>query len=289
MDLAEQFTANRPMLFALVYRMLGSVADTEDVLQDAWLRWSSTDRSEVADPRAYLARTVTRVALNHLRSRRSRREVYVGPWLPEPLVTGADAAEKVLTDESVSVALLVVLESLSPLERVAFVMYEVFGFSHDEVGEALGRSPAAVRQLTHRAREHVRARRPRFDTDRNAQREATERFLRASAGGDLDRLLELLAPDVVLWADGGGAVKAPPRPLVGALNVARFWLAIAPGLADHDVRIVELNGQPAAVSTQGGEPTGALSLDLADGLVRQIRIVVNPNKLRALTVLAAKS
>lgn len=214
--------------------------------------------------------------------------MYVGPWLPEPLVTGGDAAEKVLTDESVSVALLVVLESLSPLERVAFVMHEVFGFGHDEIGEALGRSSAAVRQLTHRAREHVRARRPRFDTDSNAQREATERFLRASGGGDLDGLLELLAPDVALWADGGGVVKAPPRPLVGALNVARFWLAIAPGLADHDVRIVELNGQPAAVSTLDGYPSGALSLDLADGLVSQIRIVVNPDKLRALTMLVEK-
>lgn len=277
---ADPFATHRPMLFALAYRMLGSVADAEDVLQDVWLRWSAADRSGVAEPRAYLARTTTRAALNHLRSRRARREVYVGPWLPEPLVTGGDAAERVMMDESVSVALLVVLESLTPLERVVFVMREVFGFEHDEIAEALDRTPAAVRQLAHRAREHVRARRPRFDTDRDAQREATTRFLRASASGDLNDLLELLAPDVTLWADSGGAAKAPPRPILGADKVARFSIGIGPTLTGHEVRLAELNGQPAAVFTLDGVPVGVLSLDLTGGVVSEIRLMVNPDKLR---------
>jgi RNA polymerase sigma-70 factor (ECF subfamily) len=211
---AEVFEAHRGLMFAIAYRMLGTIADAEDAVQDAWLRWSAASRADVADPRAYLARIVTNTALNRLRSAGSRREACVGPWLPEPLLTeaGPDAAERAELAESVSVAMLVVLESLTPEERAVFVLREVFGFEHAEIGAALGRSAPAVRQLAHRAREHVQARRPRFDVDWNQQREVTERFLAAAAGGDIEGLMTVLAPDVTLLTDGGGKTRAALAP-----------------------------------------------------------------------------
>ena len=289
------FDRHRRLLFSVAYQMLGSVTDAEDVVQDTWLRWSATDRADVADPRAYLVRITSRLALDRLGSARSRRESYVGPWLPEPLLTASspvasaapppDPDDAAVLGEQVSLALLVVLETLSPAERAVFVLREVFGLPAAEVAAILGRSEAAVRQTAHRAREHVRARQPRFDTDRSTQRLATERFLAACAGGDVEALLAALAPDVVLVSDGGGRAKAALRPIVGAGKVARFLLATtAQGLAipGLHVEIAEINGAPGVVAWVGGEPYMTISLVLVDGLVDQVLVVRNPEKLAGL-------
>src|SRR5215472_17481421 len=242
--------------------MLGTITDAEDAVQDAWLRWSAAHREHVTDQRAYLARTVVNTALNRLRAAQARREAYVGPWLPEPLLTeaGPGPAERAELAESVSMAMLVVLESLTPDERAVFVLREVFGFSHAEIGATLGRPDAAVRQLAHRAREHVQARRPRFDVDWNQQREVTERFLAAAAGGDMDGLMTVLAPDVTLVADGGGKARAPLRPIMGAAKVARFVAAVARrpymgvDVADMTVVVAEINGALGTLITADGRP-----------------------------------
>ncbi|SFD91935.1 RNA polymerase sigma-70 factor [Blastococcus tunisiensis] len=290
------FDRHRRLLFAVAYQMLSSVADAEDVVQDAWLRWSAADRSGVDDERAYLVQIATRLALDRLRSARSRRESYVGPWLPEPLLTDADliaagsgpvdppdAAE---VGEQVSLALLVVLETLSPTERAVFVLREVFGLPAAEVAAALGSTEVAVRQTAHRAREHVRARRPRFEADRRAQREVTERFLAAAAGGDVDALLAALAPDVVLVSDGGGKAKAALRPITGAGKVARFLAGVsAQGLTVPDLRVevADVNGGPAIVAWAGGAPFLSMSMVLGeDGRIEQVLLVRNPDKLRGI-------
>ena len=220
------FTAHRARLVGVAYRLLGSVGDAEDVVQEAWLRWARVDTATVADPLAFLVRTVSRLALDRLRRIAARRETYVGPWLPEPVLTGGpdDPAAEAERASSVSMAMLVVLETLTPLERTVFVLHEAFAYSYAEIAEIVDRSPAAVRQLAHRAREHVAARRPRFAADPAVRRTATERFLRASLEGDLAALLELLAPDATLWADGGGKAKAPLRPIHGADKIARFFV-----------------------------------------------------------------
>jgi len=291
----EVFDRYRRLLFGVAYQMLGSVADAEDTVQDAWLRWSAADRSEVTDPRAYLVQVTTRLALDRLRSAQSRRESYVGPWLPEPLLTAPPVAsgppapspdEAAELGEQVSLALLVVLETLSPVERAVFVLREVFGVSAAEVGDILGRSEPAVRQLAHRAREHVEARRPRFDTDRREQREVTERFLAAAAGGDVDSLLAVLAPDVVLITDGGGRAKAARRPITGADKVARFLVGIAQQGADIPglrMEVAEVNGWPAIVGWVGAEPFGSISLTLSGERIQQVLVVVNPDKLAGLS------
>jgi RNA polymerase sigma-70 factor (TIGR02957 family) len=291
----EVFDRYRRLLFGVAYQMLGSVADAEDAVQDAWLRWSAADRSEVTDPRAYLVQVTTRLALDRLRSAQRRRESYVGPWLPEPLLTAPPVAsgppapspdEAAELGEQVSLALLVVLETLSPVERAVFVLREVFGVSAAEVGDILGRSEPAVRQLAHRAREHVEARRPRFDTDRREQREVTERFLAAAAGGDVDSLLAVLAPDVVLITDGGGRAKAARRPITGADKVARFLVGIAQQGADIAglrMEVAEVNGWPAIVGWVGAEPFGSISLTLSGERIQQVLVVVNPDKLAGLS------
>ncbi|MGY1682893.1 RNA polymerase sigma-70 factor [Geodermatophilus sp. SYSU D01176] len=289
-DVLTPFYRHRRLLFTVAYQLLGSVADAEDVVQDAWLRWSAADRSDVADPRAYLVRITSRLALDRLDSARSRRESYVGPWLPEPLLDAAPAADPDPADaaevgEQVSLALLVVLETLSPVERAVFVLREVFGMSHAEVAGVLGRSEAAVRQVARRARSHVEARRPRFGTDRRAQREVTERFFAACAGGDVEALLAALAPDAVLVTDGGGRAKAALRPIRGAEKVARFLLATtATGLAEPglEIRIADVNGLPGLVVRQDGRPFLAASLVVVDGLVEQVLVVRNPEKLTGL-------
>ncbi len=289
-DLLAVFAAHRRLLFGVAYQMLGSVADAEDAVQDAWLRWSAADRDDVADPRAWLVRTTTRLALDRLTSARARRESYVGPWLPEPLLTTSgeeapDPADEAVLGEQVSLALLVVLESLSPAERAVFVLREVFGLPGGEVARALGRSEAAVRQLGHRAREHVAARRPRFDADRQAHREVTERFLAACLGGDLDALLAVLAPGAVLVTDGGGRTKAALRPITGADKVARFLAAVAgegaslPGLR---LELAEVNGLPGVAAWTDARPFVGMSLVVADGLVQQVLVVLNPDKLSGL-------
>jgi RNA polymerase sigma-70 factor (ECF subfamily) len=287
------FTEHRQALFGIAYRMLGSVADAEDVLQDAWLRWSSVDVATVRDAKAYLARTVTNLSLNRLRSAAAQRESYVGPWLPEPLVTSEDASwadtshgdaeHEVEQAEAVSLAMLVVLETLSPLERAVFVLKEVFGFSFAEIAGMLERSEASVRQVGHRARSHVQARRPRYDAPADTRRRVTDEFLAACLGGDLNRMMELLAPDVIAWTDGGGKIQAALRPLHGASKVARFILGILlkNRLPDLGVEHVLVNGQPGLLVTSAGVPDDVVTVDLnADGLIDGIRLIRNPDKLR---------
>ena len=283
------FEEHRRLLFSVAYRMLGTVADAEDIVQDAWLRWSGASRAEVEEPRAYLIRIVTNTAIDRLRSARVRRESYVGPWLPEPILTSPDVAEDVELAESVSLAMLIVLETLSPLERAVFVLREVFGFSHAELATTLGRSEASVRQVAHRAREHVSERRPRFAPDPAEQRRVTEEFLSAALGGDLERLLTVLAPDVVLVSDGGGKRSAARRPIVGAEKVARFTVAI--GARSYDgVKVEEMeftaahvNGVPALLAHGAGEVLSALALEVVNGRVKTVHIIANPDKLHTLT------
>src|ERR671933_2505394 len=295
-DATRIFDEHRELLIAVAYRVLGRVSDAEDVVQEAWLRWANVDPAEVADPRSFLVRVTTRLAIDRLRRVKARREFYVGPWLPEPLLTGRDVAEDVALAETVSMAMLVVLETLSPLERAVFVLREAFGFSHAEIAAILGRGEPAVRQLARRAREHVRERRRRFAADPGERRRVTERFLAASAGGDLPALLAVLAPDVTLVADGGGRALAPRRPIKGADRVARFLLAIttearrarflrsvgvAP-TADLHIELTQVNGGPGVAAFADGTPVTALVLDVAEGAVRTVYLVANPAKLAGL-------
>ena len=285
----QTFSEYRKLLFAIAYRLLGSAADAEDVVQDAWFKWSGADRSRVSDPKAYLARIVSNLAVERLRSTRRQRETYVGPWLPEPILTQADAAEDVATAESVSLAMLVVLETLSPLERAVFVLKEVFDFSYPEIAEAVDRSEPAVRQAAHRARNHIQARRPRFETDRAKKRAVTERFFAASTGGDINELMDLLAPEVTLWTDGGGKVRQAMRPIIGAPNVAR-WLAgtvqrpyEGVEIADMTAEVVDINGGPGIVIRGAGRIIATLTVDLdANGKIETIHNVANPDKLHAI-------
>ena len=288
---AETFEAHRDLMFAVAYRMLGTVTDAEDAVQDAWLGWSAAPRHEVAEPRAYLARVITNTSLNRLRSARARREAYPGPWLPEPLLTQAspDSSERAELTESVSLAMLVVLESLTPQERAVFVLREVFAFGYAEIGAALGRSDVSVRQLAHRARQHVQARRPRFEVDRGQQREVTQRFLDAAVGGDIDRLMAVLAPDVILTSDGGGLARAARRPITGAGKVARFLAAISSrpyqgtDISAMKIEIAQINGGPGALMTSGGRVLLAATWLVAGGRVTAIQLVTNPDKLRAIS------
>ncbi|MBO1419487.1 RNA polymerase sigma factor SigJ, partial [Streptomyces sp. FH025] len=258
------FEQHRRLVFGIAYRMLGSVADAEDLVQDTWLRWSRVT-DPVAAPGGYLARTVTNLALNRLDSAAVRRESYVGPWLPEPLVAEPDATEGVERAETVSLALLVVLESLSPLERAVFVLKEAFDFSYREIAEALDRTEASCRQVGSRARAHVRARRPRYDAPPELRRRATEEFLAACVGGDLNRVLALLAPDVTTWSDGGGVVTATLRPVTGAGNVARFLLGLLRKLGEGvGARPVLVNGEPGLLVTVDGAVDSVSVLDFVE-------------------------
>lgn len=280
---ADAFAEHRDVLFAIAYRMLGTVSDAQDAVQDAWLRWDGTDRADVRHPRAFLIRVISRLSLDRLRSAASRREVYVGPWLPEPLDTGPDVAETVATSDSVSIALLVVLETLSPLERAVFVLREAFDLPYGEIADALGSTEPAVRQVAHRARAHVAARRPRYSSDPRRHRTVSERFLAACTGGELSELVDVLAPDVVLVADGGGVVRAPRAPLRGAVSVAKFLLHSVHDSPD-DLRVVArtLNGAPGLVAFSAGEPIATLVLDPDGDRVAAIYLVANPGKMRTL-------
>ncbi|MBG0820227.1 RNA polymerase sigma factor SigJ [Planomonospora sp. ID91781] len=279
--LAAEFHAIRPRLVGVAYGLLGTVDEADDVVQDAWLRLVRADRTEIRDVTGWLVVTVSRLALDVLRSARVRREEYVGPWLPEPVVEEADPAERVTLDESMSLAMLVVLESLSPAERTAFVLHDVFGLSFDEVGQAVGRTPAACRQLAARARRHVSARAPRFDVDTAEHRRVVEAFAAASAGRDLGALLALLDPDVVLRSDGGGVVRAARRPILGADRVARFVLGVAERFgAGHRLRPSTVNGRPGLLRFQGKDLIGVMGLTVADGRITEIDTVMNPEKLR---------
>ncbi|MGW3498409.1 RNA polymerase sigma-70 factor [Streptomyces sp. NPDC001020] len=284
----EVFEDQRSLLMGVAYRMLGRVADAEDVVQEAWLRWSGTDRDDVREPRAYLVRITTRLALDRLRQLRARNEAYVGPWLPEPYLTdfgdtAPDAAERTELADSVSLAVLVVLESLSPLERAVFVLREAFGYPFAEIAATLDRSEAAVRQLAGRARKHVDERRPRYEVDPAQRRDLTERFIAASVEGDLDGLMRLLAPNVRLVGDSGGHAKAPLRVLETAEKVGRFLIAVArQDIPDMSFRFLELNGGPALLVLSGGKPDSAVQVDVVDGRVQCVYILRNPEKLTVL-------
>ncbi|MDP4505335.1 RNA polymerase sigma-70 factor [Nonomuraea turcica] len=282
-DATQVFADHRELLFSIVYNMLGSVTDTEDVLQETWLAWSSRSPDQIDHPRAYLVRIAVNQALAHQSALRRRRETYVGSWLPEPLITSADAADHAERADTLSLALLVVLETLTPLERAVFILHEVFAYQHTEIAAMIDRTPTAVRQLAHRAREHVQARRPRTQVDPHLQQQVTERFVAAAFGGDLEALLELLAPEVTLWSDGGGKSSAAgPRPVHGRDNVARVLTAsTARPLDDLDIQYRQVNGEPSAVLFVQNTPYAVMVVDLTpDGSqVRDIYTVSNPDKL----------
>jgi len=275
----DPFVTHRSLLFTVAYEMLGSAADAEDVVQETWLRWADVDHAEVRDPRAYLVRIVTRQALNRLRTLARRREEYVGEWLPEPLLTSPDVAEDVEFAESVSIAMLTVLETLAPAERAVFVLREVFDLPYADISAAVGKTPAAVRQIAHRAREHVVARRPRIQVDRAEQQQVVDRFLAALRTGDLQVLLDVLAPDVVLVADGGGEVTAFRRPVVGSDRVASLLSRFNTAVPGAVVGTVWLNGAPAGRIDLAGEIDSAISLAVADGRITRIYAIRNPHKL----------
>jgi RNA polymerase sigma-70 factor (ECF subfamily) len=276
----EVFVTHRNLLFTVAYEMLGSAADAEDVLQESWLRWVGVDLDTVRDRRAYLVRITTRQALSRLRTLGRRRESYVGPWLPEPLLTAPDVAEDVALADSVSMAMLLVLETLTPTERAVFVLHEVFELGYDEIAEAVDKSPAAVRQIAHRARAHVAARRPRGEVSAAQTRDAFEAFQRAVETGDLQRLLDVLAPDVVFLGDGGGVVQAALSPVLGADRVARL-LAVGLGriAAVMSLQPAQVNGYPALILRINGAIDTVLAIHAADGLITGLYAVRNPAKL----------
>ncbi|MFE7075353.1 RNA polymerase sigma-70 factor [Streptomyces sp. NPDC057620] len=278
---ADPFVVHRALLFTVAYEMLGSAADAEDVLQESWLRWADVDRSQIRDPRAYLVRVVTRQGLNRLRTLSRSREEYVGEWLPEPLLTSPDVAEDVELAESVSIAMLTVLETLGPTERAVFVLREVFEMPYGEIGEAIGKSAATVRQVARRAREHVAARRPRVRVSPSEQQAVVERFLLALRTGQLRELMEIMAPDVVLVADGGGLVPAATAPVHGVEPVSVLLARVSQVAAVAWTTAVWLNGAPAVRIETGGEST-AVSLVVEDGRVTRIYVVRNPHKLTRL-------
>ncbi|MFI7496977.1 RNA polymerase sigma-70 factor [Streptomyces sp. NPDC049687] len=276
----ETFVAYRNLLFTVAYEMLGSAADAEDVLQETWLRWVEVDTERVHDQRAYLVRITTRQALNRLRALTRRREAYVGPWLPEPMLTAPDVAEDVELAESVSMALMLVLETLSPTERAVFVLREVFDVGYDEIAAAVDKSPAAVRQIAHRARRHVDARRPREVVSQSVTRAALESFRRALDTGDLQGMLDVLAPDVVLLSDGGGVRQAARRPVVGADKVARFIVGgTARTVATITGEPTVVNGNPALVLRLDGEIDGVMAIRVEEGRITGLYYVRNPEKL----------
>ena len=275
----DAFARPRSLLFTVAYEMLGSAAEAEDVVQETWLRWADVDHATVNNPRAYLVRIVTRQALNRLRSVARRREDYVGEWLPEPLLTSPDVAADVELVESVSIAMLTVLETLGPAERAVFVLREVFDTPYDEIAEAVGKTPSAVRQIAHRAREHVAARQPRVKVTRAEQEQVVERFLAALQGGDLRALLDVLAPDVVLVSDGGGVVPAARRPIEGAEPVARFLSRVSTEATGAQLTTVLLNGAPAIRVDLPGPANAAVSLEVQGGHITRIFGVANPHKL----------
>jgi RNA polymerase sigma-70 factor, ECF subfamily len=276
----EAFLAHRNLLFTAAYELLGSAADAEDVLQETWLRWVDVDLDNVRDQRAYLVRIATRQALGRLRTLGRRKESYVGPWLPEPLLTTPDVAEDVELADSVSMAMMLVLETLTPTERAVFLLREVFALEYDEIAEAVDKSPAAVRQIAHRARSHVTARRPRGVVSRAETLSALGAFQRAIETGDLQSLVDVLAPDVVMLSDGGGVKQALQRPITGANRVARLLgLGLPRIVGEVSVEPVQINGGPALIIRIDGEIDNVVAVRIDDGLITGLYIVRNPQKL----------
>lgn len=284
MDDLDVFLGVRSSLFAVAYRMLGSATEADDILQEAYLRWSRRGQGDVTAPSAYLTTIVTRLCIDQLRSARSRRETYKGPWLPEPVEAGGPGpGESAELADSLSLAFLVLLEELQPVERAAFLLHDVFDYSYDEIAAIVERTESACRQLVSRARRRVDEPRRRFDADREHGRELTRRFLRACGTGDLEGLLALLADDVVVWTDGGGKVRSALRPVTGPHRSARFLLAVAARTPAGAVpRELDLNGQPGLVFEVEGRVIIALTLDVSHGRVVGVRVVNNPDKLGAL-------
>lgn len=284
---AERFTVLRPLLFTIVYEILGSATESDDVLQDSYLRWADVDLDSVRDTKSYLAQLVTRQALNTLRAGARRREDYIGPWLPEPLLLDEhDPSTDVLLAESVSMAMLVLLETLSPDERAVFVLREVFGFDYDEIATAVSKSVPSVRQVAHRAREHVQARRRRFEpVDPARSAELTTQFFAAAATGDVDALMAMLAPDVVWTADSDGKASAARRPVSGAEKVARAIIGLVRrGVPDMRIELVAANSAPAVVFYSGDKLEGVITVEIVGGKITNFYAMRNPEKLAAVTV-----
>ncbi|MGY1763385.1 RNA polymerase sigma factor SigJ [Geodermatophilus sp. SYSU D00779] len=285
-EAAAVFEELRPRLLGVAYGLLGTLAEAEDAVQEAWIRLQRSDLEAIRDITGWLVTTTSRIALDVLRSARSRRETYVGPWLPEPVETAPDPADSVSLADSLSWAMLVVLETLSPAERAAFVLHDVFGLSFDEIGRALGRAPAACRKLASRARQHVEARQPRFDVDPEVHREVVAAFGRATASGDIGGLLGLLDPDAVMTSDGGGVARALPRPVHGARQIAEFLAGIGtrPGLT---MRPSAVNGGPALLVFEQRRLSSVLVLGIRDGRITTIDAIRNPHKFHGLRSLTA--
>jgi RNA polymerase sigma-70 factor (ECF subfamily) len=285
---AEVFLGLRPALFGVAYRMLGSATEADDVLQEAFLRWRSQPGDRIESPKAFLTTVVTRLCVDELRSARARRETYVGQWLPEPVSTDPEPSGSAELADSLSLAFLVLLEELSPAERAAFILREVFGYSYTETAVVLERSEAACRQLVSRALKQIGDRRRRFDSDRRVGEELVARFLAACAGGDVDGLLSLLAPDVVVWTDGGSKARSAPKPVVGPGRATRFLINVSKRVpVGAQVRTASINGQPGVVIEEGGVPVTVAALDIVDGVICGVRVVSNPDKLGAITGSAA--
>lgn len=280
MGMAEDaFTEHRALLFTIAYEMVGTATDAEDVLQESYLRWRAVDQANVEFPRAYLVRLVTRQALNQLRAIKARREEYVGSWLPEPIRTAPDVSDDAILAESVSMAMMLVLETLNPTERAVFVLHDVFGYTHGEVAASIGKTEVAVRQIAHRARAHVHARRRRFAPDSDATRGIAERFLRAAATGAVQDLMDLLAPDVVVISDGGGKAVAARRPITGRDEVARFALGVARTNPTAGAEHATYNGMPAARFVTDGQLDWLVAFEIHDGLITGLYGIRNPDKL----------
>jgi RNA polymerase sigma-70 factor (ECF subfamily) len=285
MEADSLFTGQREHLFGIAYRMLGQVGEAEDAVQEAFLRWTQADQDMIENPPAWLTTVVTRICLDRLKSAQRQRETYVGTWLPEPLVGGyVDPADIAGTTDTLTFAFLVVLERLSPAERAAFLLHDVFGFEHAEIAAMLERSPAAVRQLAARARRHLADARPRYEQDVARRRQVAEAFTAAATEGDLERLMEVLAPDVTFVADGGGVVVATRKPLHGARHVAATLVKFAAQKTDqHTIDACDINGMPGFVIWEGTAVHSAWTLQIADGRVTAIHVVRNPHKLRTIT------
>jgi RNA polymerase sigma-70 factor (ECF subfamily) len=282
----DPFTTHRGLLFTVAYEMLGSAADADDVVQETWLRWAEVDQTRVQDARAYLVRIVTRQSLNRLRTLARRREDYVGEWLPEPLLTSPDIADDVELAESVSIAMLTVLETLGHTERAVLVLHEVFDVPYEEIAEAVGKSSAAVRQIAHRARAHVAARRPRMAVSRTEQQQVVERFLAALTAGDLQGLLDVMAPDVVVVADGGGLAPAALRPVAGRDRVASVFARFSSLVPPVEITTPLVNGAVAARIDPGGEFDTAITFVVEEGRITRMYAMRNPHKLGRLDEVA---
>ncbi len=291
MNQLELFNKHRPLLFSIAYRMLGSVVDAQDMVQETFLRWHQVPDHEVESPKAYLATIITRLCINHLNSARVQREQYVGPWLPEPIVTdqSSDPVEGMRMAESLSTAFLVLLERLTPVERAVFLLREVFDYEYSEIARILDKKEPNCRQTLRRARQHLTENRPRFDHSPQQHEEVLEQFLQATSLGDMEGLLALFSKEIVLYSDGGGKAVAVPNPIYGSDRVARFLFGGRRKLIPKDLirRVVQMNGQPGIVSYLNRSAWSALTLDISDGRIRNIYIVTNPEKLERLPKLPA--